>query len=113
MDESIIKRMIQLGTVTALDEGKKKGRVIFQDTGITSDWLYVLQYPGMGIEVTPDGGHTHTITDTYTGGGSASTEPDHDHSGTTTTAWMPVINDTVLVLYLPIFNSDGFILGKV
>ena len=27
------------------------------------------------------------------------------------TYWMPKINDTVLCLYLPVFNADGFILG--
>lgn len=25
--------------------------------------------------------------------------------------WMPDINDTVVVLYLPYFNADGYILG--
>ncbi|MEN6437013.1 MAG: hypothetical protein ABFD97_00350 [Syntrophobacter sp.] len=27
--------------------------------------------------------------------------------------WMPSINDTVVVLYLPVFNGDGFILGAI
>lgn len=27
--------------------------------------------------------------------------------------WMPRVNDTVLTLYLPVFNGDGFILGKI
>lgn len=25
--------------------------------------------------------------------------------------WMPKINDAVVVLYLPVFNGDGFVLG--
>lgn len=25
--------------------------------------------------------------------------------------WMPSINDTVLCLYVPVFNGDGFVLG--
>ncbi len=25
--------------------------------------------------------------------------------------WMPSINDTVLCLYMPVFNGDGFVLG--
>lgn len=25
--------------------------------------------------------------------------------------WMPSINDTVLCLYIPVFNGDGFVLG--
>jgi len=28
-------------------------------------------------------------------------------------SWMPNVNDTVLVIYLPIFNADGFILGGI
>ena len=29
----------------------------------------------------------------------------------TADTWMPDINDTVVVLYLPCFNGDGYILG--
>ena len=29
----------------------------------------------------------------------------------TSDSWMPDINDTVVVLYLPCFNADGYILG--
>ena len=28
-------------------------------------------------------------------------------------SWMPSVNDRVLVLYLPGFNTDGFILGEI
>ena len=28
-------------------------------------------------------------------------------------SWMPKVNDMVLVLYLPVFNGDGFILGVI
>ena len=27
--------------------------------------------------------------------------------------WTPRINDTVLTLYLPVFNGDGFVVGKI
>lgn len=27
--------------------------------------------------------------------------------------WAPKVNDTVLVLYLPVFNGDGYILGRL
>ena len=27
--------------------------------------------------------------------------------------WMPLVNDTVLTLYLPVFNGDGFVLGGI
>lgn len=112
--EKILSRLVQVGTVTAVDSGKRTARVKFQDTSIISGPLRVLQHFAAGLYIAPDAEHTHDITDTYTGGGSASTLPAHDHlPGSHLTYWMPKVNDTVLVLYLPIDNSDGFILGGV
>lgn len=110
----LLARLAQLGRVSAVEEKTKRVRVIFEDSGLTSGWLYVLQHSGAGLDIKPDGGHTHQITDTYTGGGSASQEPDHIHGGgSTVTVWLPKIGDMVLVLYLPVANSDGFVLGGV
>lgn len=112
--EQILSRLVQVGTVSAVDKGKRLARVLFGDTGIISGWLYVLQHHTAGVYVAPDGEHTHTIYDTYTGGGRASTSPAHDHlPGTHVTYWMPKVDDRVLVLYLPVVNSDGFILGGI
>lgn len=71
--EKVLLNLVRLGTVTAVDKPKRRARVKFQDSGITSGWLPVLQ----------------------TGGG------------------LPEVNRTVLTLYLPVFNGDGFILGVV
>lgn len=111
--EQCLTDMIRLGVVTAVDAGARKARVKFQDSGNTSGWLYVLQHHGAKIDVTPDGSHTHSISDTYSGGGSASVTPHHDHTPTRLAYWTPKVNDTVLTLYLPVFNGDGFILGGV
>lgn len=112
--EKILSRLIQTGTVTAVDSGKRLARVKFKDTGITSGWLYVVQHYAANLCIEPDAEHTHAITDTYTGGGSASTYPAHDHlPGSHLTYWMPKVNDRVLVAYLPVDNSDGFILGGI
>jgi phage baseplate assembly protein gpV len=102
---------VRVGVVSALDIANRKARVRLDDLGITSGWLFVIQHFGANISVTPDNEHTHTITDTYTGGGAASVVPDHEHPGTHKTIWMPKINDRVLVLYIPVLNGDGFILG--
>lgn len=110
--EQILSRLVQIGTVSAVDPSNRKARVIFRETGHTSGWLYVLQHHGSGVYTSPSGAHTHEITTTSTDEISASTQPDHSHSGSVTW-WMPKINDQVLVLYLPVFNSDGFILGGV
>lgn len=109
--EKDLERILQVGTVTAVDGGKRKARVKFQDTGITSDWLFVVQHYGAGVAVHADGEHTHDITDTFSGGGTASTEPAHNHKGSSVTTWMPKVNDRVLVAFLPVENGDGFVIG--
>lgn len=112
--ERILENLVRIGTVTVVDAGKRLARVKFQDTGIPSGWLPVIQHYGADLYIEPDAKHTHDIADTFTGGGSASTYPDHDHlPGSHVTYWMPKVNDTVLTLYLPVFNGDGFILGRI
>ncbi len=114
MDEEtrlLLSRLVRIGTVTDI-----KGctvRVKYQDVGITSGWLYVLQRSGGSISVSGGGGHSHEIHDTYTGGGSSDAAGYHEHDGSVTGLWMPRINDTVLCLYLPAWNSDGFVLGRI
>jgi phage baseplate assembly protein gpV len=108
---NILENLVRIGTVSAVSG--QKARVMFDDTGITSDWLIVLQHPGADVHVEPDAEHTHTITDTYTGGGSASTEPDHDHPGTHVTHWIPKVGSRVVALYVPVIDGDGYILGEL
>ncbi len=113
--EKILARMVQVGTVSDIDAEKKKVRVKFPGTEIVSGWLYVLQRPGTGLSIKEDGGHSHEIKvkDTYTGRGDADIKavPNHDHKESVTTTWLPKVNDRVVVLYLPIANGDGFVLG--
>ena len=70
--EKILSRLVQMGTVSALDRPRNLVRVILGETGHASGWLRPLASCG-GLEV----------------------------------------NQQVLVLYLPVFNGDGFILGVV
>ena len=109
----ILARLIQVGTVTDVDTAKRMARVKFPDTGITSAWLYVIQRHDASLYIEPDGGHTHEIRDTFTGGGSARMEPDHNHTRSHVTYWMPKVNDTVLVVYLPVRDGDGFVIGGI
>lgn len=111
--EKILAGLVRIGIVTDVNAVKRRVRVKFQDVNMISGWLYVLRRSGGDVTVAPDGGHTHSIRDTYTGGGTASTIPNHNHSGTVTASWMPKINDTVLVLYLPVEQGDGFVLGGI
>lgn len=111
--DKILARLVQVGIVSTIDAEKRQARVIYKDTGIVSGWLCVLQHRAAGVYVAPDGEHTHTITDSYTGGGAAGTEPAHSHPQSCLLDWMPRVNDRVVVLYLPIMDSDGFILGGI
>ena len=70
--EKILSRLVQIGTVSAVDGSKRMARVILKEAGHVSGWLKVLSSSGM-----------------------------------------PKVNDQVLVLYLPVFNGDGFILGGI
>lgn len=96
-DENILDNIVRVGIVSAVDPAGKKARVIFRDKGLPSGWLSVLQHGAAGVYVkeTVSGDH-----------------PSHSHAATVT-VWMPAINDTVVVLYLPVFNGDGFILGAI
>ncbi len=89
-----IERLIQIGTVTAVDIANLKVRVKFQSINMTSGWLSVLQHSGTVINV--------------------SVESESPYSYTASSGqWLPKINDTVIVIYLPVFNSDGFVIGSI
>jgi len=86
--ENILANLVRIGTVSAVDAGKKKARVIFRDKNdLVSDWLPVLQHSGAGVTCGSSSG--------------------------TLGYWMPAVNHTVLVIYLPVFNGDGFIMGAI
>lgn len=122
-----MESIVQVGVVSDVDKAKGMVRVIWPASGETSGWLYVLQHFAAGLDIVPDAEHTHIITDTHgdrresserslrseSDGGSAGVEPDHNHPGSTVTLWLPKINETVLVVYLPVEDGDGFVLGRI
>lgn len=83
---------VRIGKVTAIDAGTMKVRVQFPDTDIISDWLPVLRHKSPAGNTGTSSGHTHSVTLGH---------------------WMPQTGDTVLCLYLPGFNSDGYVLGGI
>ncbi len=89
--ETILAGMVRIGKVTDRDTTTGMVRVLFPDSGLTSDWLYCVQAKApITIGTTEE--HSHTAS-----------------SGT----WTPSINQTVLCLYLPIPDADGFVLGVI
>lgn len=104
---NILKNLVRIGTVTDTDEGQRLARVKFQDTGITSDWLYVLA----SRPYIPDYNGPQQ-TEPRAGGAGYALFESHTHD-LVIKPWMPKVNATVLCLYLPVFNADGFILGEI
>ena len=108
MDENtIFRNLVRIGTVTATAPASRVARVKFQDSGITSDWLPVLaSRPYIPAYDGPQ------QTEARAGGGGYALFESHTH-GLVIRPWMPKVNATVLCLYLPVFNADGFILGEL
>lgn len=88
--------MENLGTILQIGQVKEingtKAKVYFPDTKRTSDWLSVLQRPGEGVGVQQADGHTHKAS---------------------VTSWVPAAGASVLVIYPPYKNADGFIIGQI
>lgn len=106
--ENILSNLVRIGTVSSVDSEKRTARVMFKDKDMVSGWLSVLQHSRAGVYVKSDGKHSHDLS----GGSTTEENGEHDHVANVT-YWMPKVNDTVLVLYLPVFNGDGFILGVI
>lgn len=105
--EKLLAGLVRLGTVTAVDSDKRLARVKFQDTEFTSAWLPVLASPP-----SIPGDSTEQRTEYEVGGEGETAFESHKHD-LVIKPWMPMVNDQVLTLYLPVFNADGFILGEV
>ncbi len=105
--EKIVAQLVRVGTVTDADPGTRTARVKFQDTGMTSGKLFVLA----SRPYVPDyNGPQRTEFEAGGGGDAAYASHKHDLK---IKPWMPKVNATVLTLYLPILDGDGFILGEI
>ncbi len=101
--------VVRVGIISDIDRRGGKARVYYPSMDdMVSDWLYIMRYPSCAISMTVSnsGGHSHDGGIPYDG--------EHSHSiSATITDWFPEINDKVLVLYPPGFNTDGYILGVI
>ena len=103
----ILARLVQVGTVTDVDNAKRMARVKFHDTGITSAWLRVLKNPPF----IPDY-DVPQRTEFESGGSGDSAFADHKHD-LVLKPWMPKVNETVLAIYLPVKEGDGYVIGGI
>lgn len=102
-----IEDIVREGTVTAVDNSKRIAKVWFDALGIPSDWLPVL----ITRDFIPDYDVPQRTEYEEGGSGDAAFES-HKHD-LIIKPYMPKVNDKVLVLYFPVFNGDGVILGGV
>ena len=105
--ESLVLHMVRVGTVMAVDNEKLLARVLFRDLGYTSGWLHVI----VNQPFIPDYDGPQR-TEFEAGGSEAAAYESHKHD-LVIKPWMPKVNETVLCLYIPSHNGDGFVLGGV
>lgn len=105
--ESMLTRMVRIGTVTAVNNDDRKVRVKFRNLEYTSGWLTVIaNQPFIPDYDVPQ------RTEYESGGSDAAAFENHKHD-LIIKPWMPVINQTVLCIYLTGRNGDGFVIGGV
>lgn len=95
------------GKVTAVNNEKRIAKVWFDDLKIESDWMPVL----ITRDFIPDY-DVPQRTEFEAGGSGDPAFASHKHD-LIIKPYMPKVNDLVLVLYFPVFNGDGVILGGV
>lgn len=105
--EIILGRLVQVGTVMEVDNEKHIARVKFPNTDIISEWLHVLD----NRSFIPDY-DVPQETEAKSGGSGDPAFASHKHD-LIIKQWMPKVNDIVVCLYLPIRNSDGFVIGGI
>ena len=102
-----IEGIAREGKVTAVNNDKRIAKVWFDALGIESDWLPVL----ITRDFIPD--YDVPQRTEYEAGGSGDAAFESHKHDLIIKPYMPKVNDMVLVLYFPIFNGDGVILGGV
>ena len=102
-----IEDIVREGKVTAVDNGKRIAKVWFDSMGIDSVCLPVL----ITRDFIPD--YDVPQRTEYEAGGSGDAAYESHKHDLIIKPYMPKVNDLVLVLYFPVFNGDGVILGGV
>lgn len=102
-----VEDIVREGKVTAVNNDKRLAKVWFDALGIPSGWLPVL----INRDYIPD--YDVPQRTEYESGGSGDAAFEKHKHDLIIKPWMPKVNDKVIVLYFPVFNGDGVILGGV
>jgi len=106
-DGAAFSVMVRIGNVTAVDNVKRLAQVYFQDMALPSGWIPVL----INRDYIPDY-DVPQRTEFEAGGSGDPAFASHKHD-LLIKPWMPKVNAVVLCIYLPGFNTDGYILGEI
>ena len=106
--EISLENLVRVGTVTWTDPFKRVARVKFQDMDLPSAPLHVLA----NRPYIPDYETKPQRTEFEAGGSGDPAFASHKHD-LLIKPWMPKVNAVVLCIYLPGFNTDGYILGEI
>lgn len=102
-----VEDIVREGTVTAVNNDKRIAKVWFDALGIDSGWLPVL----INRDFIPD--HDVPQRTEYVAGGSGDAAYEKHAHPLQIKPYMPKVNEKVLVLYFPVFNGNGVILGGI
>lgn len=102
-----LENLVRIGTVTWTDPVKRLARVKFRDTDLPSGKLPVLA----SRPYIPD--YDVLQRTEFEAGGSGDAAYERHKHDLKIKPWMPKVNATVLCLYLPVWNGDGYILGEI
>lgn len=102
-----VEDIVREGTVTAVNNDKRIAKVWFDALGIDSGWLPVL----INRDFIPDYDMPQR-TEYEAGGALYEAFESHKHD-LIIKPYMPKVNEKVLVLYFPVFNGNGVILGGI
>ena len=106
-DGAVFSCIVRIGIVTAVDNEKRLAQVQFQDMNLPSGWIPVL----INRDFIP--GYDVPQRTEYEAGGSGDPAFESHKHDLIIKPYMPKVNDLVLVLYFPVFNGDGVILGGI
>ncbi len=106
-NDGVFSAIVRIGIVTNVDNDKRLARVQFKDMKLPSDWLPVLINRDFisGYDVPQR-------TEFEAGGSGYAAYASHKHD-LNIKPWMPKVNEQVLVLYEPVRDGRGFIMGGI
>lgn len=109
-DEKILRNIVRVGVVSSVNKAERTARVAFYDKGekpFVSGELKVLKSPPfIPAKDVPQ------RTEPESGGSGDAAFASHSHA-VTITPWLPSPGDSVLCLYVPTDDGDGFVIGGI